>query len=416
MMRWPALITVVLAVAVTAPVRAERTDLPPTAAVDEALDSDPGVTAAAARVDAALSRARMLDAGTHEVTVTGNYLRRTIDQVGSYDEFDAIVGRAVRLPGKASLDRAAGALGVEVAENLMEDARHQAALTLSGLWHDWLLAGELYRNDAATVASYQKALQATELRTALRDAAALDVDQARSALAQAQAQLTVSASTKQRTRAMLAATYPGLPLPAEPPALTAPVLPAESLPQLRNLVIERSHEIRAADREAARLDVVARRVRQDRVADPTIGVRVLSERSGMETGIGVVASMPIGGSYRRAAADQASADANVATIDLLQARRMVEATADTDLIDAQTRIAAWRATQVAVESAAAAAQRMARGQKLGAIDLTDLLYAERQANDARRSEIMARAEAARGLFKLRIDSHTIWAPGHEEHK
>mgnify|MGYP003557544486 FL=1 len=416
MMRWPALITVVLAVAVTAPVRAERTDLPPTASVDEVLDSDPRVTAAAARVDAARSRARMLDAGTHEVTVTGNYLRRTIDQVGSYDEFDAIVGRAVRLPGKASLDRAAGTLGVEVAENLMEDARHQAALTLSGLWHDWLLAGELYRNDATAVASYQKALQATERRTALRDAAALDVDQARSALAQAQAQLAVSASMKQRARATLAATYPGLPLPAEPPALAAPVLPAESLPQLRNLVIERSHEIRAAEREAARRDVVARRIRQDRIADPTIGVRVLSERSGMETGIGVVATMPIGGSYRRAAADQASADANVATIDLVQARRMVEATADTDLIDTQTRIVAWQATQLAVESAAAAAQRMARGQKLGAIDLTDLLYAERQANDARRSEIMARAEAARVLFKLRIDSHTIWAPGHEQHK
>src|SRR3546814_1499146 len=60
------------------------------------------------------------------------------------------------------------------------------------------------------------------------------------------------------------------------------------LAAMRDLVIERSHEIRAADREAQRLAVVARRIRADRIADPSFGVRLFSERGGMEQGAGIV--------------------------------------------------------------------------------------------------------------------------------
>src|SRR3546814_6709020 len=71
------------------------------------------------------------------------------------------------LPGKAALDREAGALGIEVAENRMEDARHQAALLLSGYWNDWLVAGGLYRNDLVTVRWLEKELSALRRRVAL---------------------------------------------------------------------------------------------------------------------------------------------------------------------------------------------------------------------------------------------------------
>src|SRR3546814_14214396 len=93
----------------------------------------------------------MLAKGTHEIAVTGSYVRRSVDREGGYDEFDATIARPFRLPGKAALDREAGALGIEVAENRMEDARHQTALLLSGYWHDWLVAGALYPNDLDTV-------------------------------------------------------------------------------------------------------------------------------------------------------------------------------------------------------------------------------------------------------------------------
>ena len=86
--------------------------------------------------------------------------------------------------------------------------------------------------------------------------------------------------------------------------------------------------------------------------------------------------------------------------------------------DATTRLEAWAATRRSLTSAGAATSRTERGYALGAIDLNDLLYARRQALDAERAEINARAEADRAIFKLRVDAHVVWTdrhdPGHED--
>lgn len=403
-----------LLLAGTAPLHAQRADLPPEPAVIAALDNHPAVAAALARVEAARAGATMLARGTHEVTVTGSYVRRTVDREGDFNEFDATVTRAFRLPGKAALDARAGALGVEVAENQMEDARHQVALRLADLWHEWLAAGSLYRSDAEAVAALDQALAAIRRRVALRDAAPLDVDQAMAALDGARAQAEASLAAREAARAAIAANFPDLPLPAEPPELPVPALPAQDLAALRDQVVIRSHEIRAADREAQRLGVVARRTAADRLADPSFGVRLFSERGGMERGAGLVASIPLGGGHRRAAAERASAEANAARLELAVVQRGVNAVADTDLANARNRIAAWRRAEAAVTSADAAVARVARGHALGQIDLAELLYARRQATEARRAEIAARVESDRALLRLQIDAHVIWI-GVEKH-
>src|SRR3546814_9889999 len=82
------------------------------------------------------------------------------------------------------------------------------------------------------------------------------------ALAQAQAQVATSLAAREQARVALAANFPEIPLPAEPPETAVPALPPQGLAAMRDLVIERSHEIRAADREAQRLAVVARRDRK----------------------------------------------------------------------------------------------------------------------------------------------------------
>lgn len=391
---------------------AQRADLPPEAQVIAILDNHPTVSAAGARVGAAKAQDEMLRRGPHEVTLTGSYIRRTVDREGGYNEFDTTIGRAFRMPGKAALDRKAGALGIEVAENRAEDVRHQAALMLSGLWYDWLTAAALHRNDIETVTVLESSVQAVRRRRQLRDAADLDIDLANAALSQAHGQASLSLASREQAHAMLAATFPDLPLPVEPPALGAPELPAQPLATMRALVIDRSHEIRAADREAQRLGVVAQRVRGDRIADPTFGVRLFSERSGLERGAGLVASIPLGGRYRRAAADQASAEATASRFDLSNVERMVEAIADADLSNARARLEVWHGMAAAADSTLAAAARTQRGQLLGAVDLANMLYARRQAHDAQRAEIEARSEAVRALMKLQIDSHSIWVtPG-----
>lgn len=388
----------------------QQMDLPPAERVNQALDGHPAVEAAAARVEAARAHSGMLRKGPHEVTVTGSYVRRTVDGFGGRDEFDATVTRAFRLPGKASLDREAGALEVEVAENRMEDARHQTALILSGLWYDWLTAGSHYRNDLDMVGGLEQALVALRRRVALRDASALDLDQASAALAQMRAQAAASLASREQARVTLAATFPDLPLPVEAPDLSVPDSALQGLETMRDLVITRSHEIRAADREAQRLGVVSQRAHVDRIADPSFGVRLFSEQGGLEKGAGVVASIPFGGGYRRGAADQAAAEANAARLELANAQRTVAAVAEGDLSNARTRLDAWQSAQASARSALDAVRRTERGYQLGQIDLVDLLYARRQANEARRYEIDARSQADRALLKLQIDSHSIWAP------
>lgn len=382
--------------------------LPSEAAVVAVLDNAPSVSAARARLAAAQAGATMLAKGAHEVTVMGSYVSRDVTNERRFDEFDATVTRAFRLPGKAALDRKAGKLGVEVAQNRMEDSRHQAALLLSRLWFDWLTAGELARCDDANAALLGQALHAVERRAQLRDAAQLDIDQARAALDQARALSAGSHAASDEARAMLAAIFPDLPLAPEPPPLGTPETPSQSLEELRGLVVVRSHEVGAADREAARLSTLAERARRDRTGDPSIGFRAFSERGGMERGGGIVLSVPLGGGYRRAMADQAAAEADAGLMDLAEARRAVEATADADLAAARNRTVAWQRLVDATRSAAAAADRMARGHALGALDLVDVLSARRMARDAERLEINARADAIRALLKLQIDSHTIW--------
>lgn len=393
---------------------AQSMDLPPAEQVNQALNRHPTVEAATERVAAARAHSGMLARGPHEVTLSGSYVRRNVEGFGGRDEFDATVTRAFRLPGKASLDREAGALEVEVAENRMEDARHQTALILSGLWYDWLTAGSQYRNDGDTVSGLEQALVALRRRVALRDASELDLDQASAALAQARAQAAASRAAKEQTRVTLAATFPDLPLPVEPPELAIPDLAPQGLERMRDLVIERSHEIRAADREAQRLGVVSQRVRADRIADPSFGIRVFSEQGGLEKGAGVVASIPLGGGYRRGAADQAAAEANAARLELANIQRNIGAVADSDLSNSRTRFEAWRSAEASARSSLDAVRRTERGYQLGQIDLAELLYARRQANDARRYEIDARSQADRALLKLQIDSHSIWTPDEEK--
>ncbi|WEK44643.1 MAG: TolC family protein [Candidatus Sphingomonas colombiensis] len=405
---WLAGVAAVVASPLYAEPRVARGGLPPPEAVRDALDNHPTVLAAGHRVDVAHAQAGALAKGNHEAILAGSAIRRSVDRERDYAEFDATLTRAFRLPGKAALDRRTGEAGVAAAQNRMADARHQAALELAQLWLDWIGASALVESDRRNVANLAREGGAIERRAQLRDAAALDVDQAAAATSRARGQLAESHATLAEAEAKLRATFPTIPLPATAPAPDEPGEPAEGFTTLGRLVIERSHEIEAAQAEADRLGFASRRARADRIADPSLGVRAFSERGGMERGVGLVASMPLGGGYRRYLAEEAAAQSSAAVSDLAAVRRTVEAIAAADVALARSRLDGWQSLRDAATSAQAVADRMRAGNRLGGIDLADLLYAERQANDARREEIRARTEALRAVIRLEIDSHVIW--------
>ncbi|MFL0672259.1 MAG: TolC family protein [Erythrobacter sp.] len=382
--------------------------LPPEEAVAAALLDHPSVIAARARLDAARARAEAIAKGSHEFTVQGSYARRDVNGGAAFDEYDAQVSRPIRLPGKARLDREIGTQGTSVAENVAEDARHEAALLLAAHWFDWLSASAQAAVDQAAVTNYEAALTATRRRRALRDAAQLDVDQAEAALAEARRTLEQSSGLAALARTRLAAQFPGLTLPQQAPEVPLPTMAEARLSQLGDLVVVNSHMIAAAEAESARMAAVADRAQADRMADPTIGLRLFSEFGGLERGAGVIVSMPLGGGHRRAVASEASAGAAAARADEQLARFDVAETASADVTEARFRITSWQRAREAVAAQMAALEKLRRGHQLGEIDLSDLLLGERMVHDAFRREAEGRAEAMRAITRLRIDAHDLW--------
>jgi outer membrane protein, heavy metal efflux system len=185
-------------------------------------------------------------------------------------------------------------------------------------------------------------------------------------------------------------------------------MPAGGLEHLRELVLTNSHEIAAADAASARMASIADRARRERIADPSLGIRLFSERGGDERGAGLVFSMPLGGGYRAAQADQAAAAAGSASAEAALSRYNVREVADADLAEGNYRLLAWQRAHEGVASQMSALQRLRRGHELGEIDLADVLLGERLVHDAFRTEALARAEALRAITRLRIDSHELW--------
>lgn len=403
----PALLLAPLACLLAAPVAAEP-GLPLPEAVVRALDEHPSVTAAQARLEAARARADGLRKGAHEFTVQGSYTRRDVSGGNEFGEYDTQLSRPIRLPGKARLDRAIGTHGTDVAENVAEDARHEAALLLATHWFDWLSASAQAGVDRAAVANYEAALAAITRRRDLRDAAQLDVDRAQAVLAEARRSLELSTGLADLARTRLTAQFPGLALPVEAPEVPIPEMADARLSQLGDLVVVNSHLIGAATAESARMTAVANRAQADRIADPTVGLRLFSEFGGLERGAGVVVSMPLGGGHRRAVANEAGAMAAAARAMEQLARFDVSETATADVTEARFRIITWQRAREGVAAQMAALDKLRRGQQLGEIDLSELLLSERMVHDAFRIEAEARAEAMRAITRLRIDAHDLW--------
>ena len=382
--------------------------LPPDPLARQVIEAHPSVQAAMARIGSARAEERVLKAGPHEFIVSGSYVRRSAEREGDYDEYDATLMRAIRLPGKAALDRKAGAFGVVAAENLAEDARHQAALLLSDLWWEWMGASAEAAVDRQGIANYEAALAAMRRRVALRDAAQIDADQLAAALGDARLAAAQPQGRADYARVRLKAQFPALDVPSDAPEAPLPALPDTGLTEMRDQVVARSHEIGAADAQAARLAALAARANRDRLADPSIGLRLFSERNGAERGAGVLFSMPLGNGARRGAAERAEAEALSAAADLALTKGNVQEMATGDVVRAEAAYAAWLRAREAVGAQVAALEKLRRGQQLGAIDLADVLLGERLTHAAFRTEALARTEAHRAINRLRIDSHNLW--------
>ncbi|MDE2503080.1 MAG: TolC family protein, partial [Burkholderiales bacterium] len=370
--------------------------------------AQPGVQAAIARVDAAAGAARAREVGSHEFELSVIPQQRNTRLEGRYREWEAQLSRSIRLPAKARLDREIGGHLRSAAGLRLDDAEHQAARRLLELWMNGLRQALAADEASAQQALLTRERDALARRVALGDAARRDLDLFEAERAQLAAQAVGARAAAVAARQMLASEFPQLPLPAQAPPLPEPAAPPGEVADWRQRIVERSHEIEIANEEAARLALIAARTRADRTPDPTVGVRLISDRGGAEKVVGLVLNIPIGTDYRSAMAVSESANAAAAEAEAAGVRRAVEQAAWATAEAAQSRLVQWQAQQQALVAQAAASQRTRRAWELGEAPLAEYLLAERSQRQARLAEALARVDALQALLQLRVDTHELW--------
>ncbi len=387
---------------------ASAAPLPPAQLVLQAIERTPEVQAAVAALARAEAEARLRTVGTHETLISVAPQRRRVRNGPSFNEWEAGISHGFRWPGKARLDREIGAQGVEAAQLNLADAHHAGARRLLALWTTWQRAWVVAQEQHAQVALWARDRKAIARRVELGDAAQRDRIAADAALAQAHAAALQADAEADSARRMLASAFPDLPLPArvrlgrQPPTLEG------SDRQWSQWIEQRSHEIGAAEARVRMAEAEARRASADRMADPTVGLRVLNEQDGRERALGVVLSLPIGVRQRSARAAAARADALAAQADAAMVRRDVLRDAREVVARARAIRAIWDSQAQALAAARDSADKIERAYTLGESGLAELLAARRVERDAALAERRAAVDALEAVERVRIDAHELW--------
>lgn len=383
--------------------------LPAPAQVQAAMQAHPTVRAAAERVQAASTTQRALDVGSHEFQADTVLQRRNVhDEQRRYNEWELGLSRAIRLPRKAALDRQIGDSTRHLADLRREDAEHQVARRLLDAWMNWLRCSAITIETTAQSQLLEREHDTLARRLTLGDAAQRDVDVLEAERASLAAQTLMARDAQAAAHQALALGFTPITVPDQLPLLPDPTDWLDDSQDWRARIISESAEVAIAQGTSQLQARTAERARADRTPDPTLGVRVLSDRGGRERTVGVVLSIPIGTSYRSAIANAENANANAAEADAADMLRTVEQEAWISVQAAQSKHAQWQALQQALTAQTAASQRTRKAWELGEAPLSEYLLALRNLHQARLAETQARVDALHAALRVRIDAHAMW--------
>ena len=388
------------------------TDLPSNEIAEQLLSDDPSVVQARHALEAARHRAVGLKAGSQEWVARGTAQRRRDRGNGvDFNEWTVGLERAIRIGGKASLDRQLGEAYERLAEAKHGEARHEAARELLGFWLDWLSAERTRQLWTGQLGFAQDNLKAATTRRKAGDASKLEQNAAQADLAEVQRQLSTAGNEEAKARAKLRGHFPSLTLQA--PALSEPQALSGDPGAWREHILDESDELKIAKEALKQAELVAARSRADRVADPTVGVHTSSERSGTERIVGLTLSMPIGGVARGAHEREALQQVEAARAAVEAKQRDLEAEIASNLADAVGSLERWRFASEALAAGRENTQLTQRAYTLGEADLQTLFLARRQAVEAALGESQARIDALRARYRLLVDAHLIWGLEHD---
>lgn len=384
-------------------------DLPPAAAVMQALGNHPLVRAAQAEMRGAQAEHRRLRAGSHEYGLRLGMQRRTVSGGPEHGEWEVAVERGIRLPEKGRLDERIGAQGVAEAEERIGDARHEAARQLLAAWYAALQAQAEARLWDAQGELLAKEKRIVEVRLKKGDAARLDGLQVDAALAQARARSRQAAARYRASLAELQALYPELSAPDGGKAV--PELPTGAEADWIAHTLGHNHELQVVQHTLEKARLQARRLDAERRPDPTLGLRYANEQGGDERVLGLTLALPLPGEGRRAQAASQLAQAEALAEMEAATRRRLAAEAAVNWQRAHSAWESWQRLGEAAEALARHADLAQRAHELGELGLSEALLARRHAQEGQLAAEQARLAANEAIARLLLDAHRLWPLG-----
>lgn len=374
----------------------------------EVVAASPEMQVAAANMDKAQATARKLRAGPYEFELSGSAGNRYVEAVtandpfatgADYFEWSGAVSRAVRLPGKRRLDQELARLEVDLADARINAAQRDVQVQFAQYWGAWLSAANQAEVSASIARTTRELAEMEQSKVDHGAARQVDADRL-SALAEQvrldEERLNMIAQT---ARAEILALYPSVEFPQSP---------VEYVPNEAeiNTVLARAEVMSPARKVAAlseqKAQLLARRARADRIADPVLGVEFTDEFGGKEQGIKARISIPIGGAGRSAAAAEAQSDARIQTAQLLSLDMKVQAGRKRALQMARSSLRSVETAQNYVELSQSVLERLQKAHKMGAVPVNELVIARRTLHEAQLSLARERANAASAYANLQI--------------
>lgn len=251
-----------------------------------------------------------------------------------------------------------------------------------------------------------KQSQAVNRRFDLGDVSRSERDLAEAARVQIQVQVTLAQARASMARARIDRQMPGWSdaelnalLQVEPDVATLP--PPD--PGFASAALESSAEYLAIQSESAVLDSAARFEMAQTRSDSSFGVRFSSAKGVEEHGLGVVFSVPLDGGMHDAQGRAASHRAAQAAARLQQERLRLMADRQAREVEALASVQAWVQQTDAARRFEANARTTEKAWQLGQAALTDVVMAQRLANEQRLAAQQARADALLRQWLMALD-------------
>lgn len=383
-------------------------DLPPAAQVEKALRAHPLVRAASSGIRVEEANRDRLEAGPHEFAIKFASQQRRERPAGlNYREHEFGLERAIRLPGKAAKDAELGAAGVDQARLALGDALHESARLLLSRWFDWQREAAAAREWVAQIETLQRQHEVVGKRVGAGDAAKLEELLSGAQLAQAQGQQAQTDHRQERAALEFAQHFPGIALPAQV-ATEGPPAIADSSETWRERILAHNHELGLARGSSLRGRLAAQRLEAERVPDPTVGLRLGSERDGQERIVGLQLTIPLPGSGRAASARAGAAEADAASAREALVLARVQAEAQRTVRLAQSSREQWLRLMEVAQRMDDNVRLLEKAWRLGEGQFAELQNARRQAIESRLAATQVRLDASEARYRLLLDAHRLW--------